>query len=124
MILAWLLAAAVAPPATVPVAVQAPALAAPLAEARHAIDVGRLDQARLLIARAVAACSRGPAVDRLLADLDFASGRMSEAAARYASLAVAANADLFVIERAGLAAFRAGDRAAARRWNTRPRRYF
>lgn len=116
MILAWLLAAAAAPPATVAATVPAVAPAAPLAEARHAIEVGRLDQARLLIARAVTAGSRGPAVDRLLADLDFAAGRMSEAAARYAALAAAGNAELFVIERAGLAALRSGDRAGASHW--------
>lgn len=120
MILAWLLAAAAAPPATVP-AVAPAAPSAPLAEARHAIDVGRLDQARLLIARAVAAGSRGPAVNRLLADLDFAAGRMSEAAARYAALAAAANAELFVIERAGLTALRSGDRASASSWMDKAR---
>lgn len=117
MILAWLLAAAAAPPATAPaVPLAAPAPAAPLAEARHAIDVGRLDQARLMIARAVAAGSKGPAVDRLLADLAFASGHTSEAAGRYAALASADNADLFILERAGLAALRSGDRAAATGW--------
>lgn len=114
MILAWLLAAVAAPPAAAAVA---PATQhAPLAEARHAILVGRLDQARLMIARAIAAGSKGPAVDRLLADLAYSSGRMPEAAARYAALAASGNADLFILERAGLAALQAGDLAAATGW--------
>lgn len=106
--LAWLVAAAIAPADPLP--------AAPLAEARHAIEVGRLDQARLMIGKAVAAGSRGPAVDRLLADLAFASGRMSDAAGRYAALAAEGIADIQVVERAGLAALRSGDLAAARMW--------
>ena len=105
--IAWLVAAAIAPAEPLP--------AAPLAEARHAIEVGRLDQARLMIGKAVAAGSRGPAVDRLLADLAFASGRMGDAAGRYAALA-GEDADIQVVERAGLAALRSGDLAAARTW--------
>lgn len=108
MMLAWLLAAAIAPPAAGP--------PAPLAEARHAIEVGRLDQARLMIGKAVSSGARGPAVDRLLADLAFASGRMTEAASGYATLAAAANADIVVVERAGIAALRTGDIAGAERW--------
>lgn len=111
MILAWLLAAA----APLPTAA-APAPAAPLAEARHAIEVGRFDQARIMIARAVAAGSRGPAVDRVLADLAFASGKMEEAASRYAALADQAGNDVTVVERAGLAAIRSGDRIAGASW--------
>lgn len=111
MMLALLLAAAA--PAAAPAATPA----APLAEARHAIEVGRLDQARLMIAKAVAAGSRGPAVDRALADLAFANGRMSEAAGLYAALAAgSAGPDVTVVERAGIAALRAGERAAAEPW--------
>lgn len=106
MISPWLLAAAAG--------VVAAPLSAPLAEARHAIEVGRLDQARLLIGQAVAAGSRGPAVERALADLAFASGRMSEAAARYAALALGqGRSDVTVVERAGLTALRNADRASA-----------
>ena len=43
--------------------------AQPLSEAAHAIQAGRLDQARLMIGNAVKAGVRGPEVDRLLADL-------------------------------------------------------
>lgn len=110
MLVAWLLA--VAAPAGAP----AP-LAASLAEARHAIDVGRLDQARIMIAKAVAEGSHGPAVDRVLADLAFASGRMSEAASRYAALAsAAASSDVLVVERAGIAALHSRDSATASSW--------
>lgn len=106
--LAWLLAAALAPAEAGP--------PAPFAEARHAISVGRLDQARLMIGKAVAAGARGPAVDRLIADLAFASGRMTEAASGYAVLAAMPDADIMIVERAGLAALRTGDLAGAERW--------
>lgn len=111
MILAWLLAAAAPPPAAA-----TPVPEAPLAEARHAIGAGRFDQARIMIARAVAAGSRGPAVDRVLADLAFESGRMEEAASRYAALAVEVAGDVAIVERAGLAAIRSGDRNSGASW--------
>lgn len=103
MMLVWMLAAAAAP------------LVAPIAEARHAIEVGRLDQARLMIGKAVAAGESGPAVDRALADFAFASGRMAEAATRYAALAASAP-DVQVIERAGIAALKAGNIDRAGPW--------
>lgn len=111
--LAWLVAAAVAQAQPAPADSTPPA---PLAEARHAIEAGRLDQARTMIGTAVSLGARGPAVDRLLADLAFESGRMEEAAGRYSELAEGGTGDPVVIERAGLAALRSGDAAAADRW--------
>lgn len=56
-------------------------------DASHAIDAGRLEEAKLLIARAVAAGFTGAPIERLTADLDFASGRYSDALAVYRHLA-------------------------------------
>jgi len=55
-----LLAAAVVAAATPP--------AEPLSEAAHAIEAGRLDQARIMISDAVKTGAKGDSVDRLLAD--------------------------------------------------------
>lgn len=57
-----------------------------LAGAAHAIDAGRLEQGRLMIAQAVRAGLKGPPVERLLADLAFTSRNYSEALSRYQSL--------------------------------------
>lgn len=56
-------------------------------DASRAIDGGRLEEAKLLIARAVAAGFSGPPVERLTADLGFASGRYADALAVYQHLA-------------------------------------
>ncbi|MBA3511804.1 tetratricopeptide repeat protein [Sphingomonas sp.] len=102
--LSLLLAAAVAsasPPAN------------PLSEAAHAIDAGRLEQARKMIANAVAAGTTGPHVERLLADLAYKSGRNAEALARYQALLAKMPSDALLAERAGIAALKSGDKAAA-----------
>lgn len=85
----------------------------PLNEAGHAIEAGRLDQARLMIGNAIVAGARGAAVDRLLADLAFASGDYQGALARYQTLLVANPNDGLLHERAGIAAIRTGDVAKA-----------
>ena len=72
MIASLLIAAAVA---------AAPADPATLSDAARAIEAGRLEQARAMIGRAVAAGAGGPSIDRLLADLAFASGKDAEARA-------------------------------------------
>lgn len=77
-----------------------------IAEAIHA---GRLDQARLMIARDLAAGAVGPRIERLLADLAYASGNYAEAFGRYRGLATAAKSDSLLCERAGLSAMRVGD---------------
>jgi Flp pilus assembly protein TadD len=77
--------------------------------AAHAIATGRLEQARAMIGNAVAAGANGPPVERLLADLAFASGRNAEALSRYQTLVAANPADLLLAERAGIAALRAGE---------------
>jgi Tfp pilus assembly protein PilF len=87
--------------------------APPLAEAEHAISVGRLEQARLMIGRAVAAGVTGPQIDRLLADFAFASGRNEEAQQRYQILLAANPTDPILAERAGLAALKLGNVATS-----------
>ena len=84
-----------------------------LSEARHAIDAGRLEQARQMIANAVAAGATGIPVERLLADLAFKSGRDAEALARYQALLAKFPTDPLLAERAGIAALKTGNPAAA-----------
>ncbi len=84
-----------------------------LADAEHAIDAGRLEQARLMIGHAVAAGTNGAQIDRLLADLAFASGNNDEALRRYHQLLAANPTDPLLAERAGIAALRLGDTATA-----------
>jgi Flp pilus assembly protein TadD len=83
-----------------------PTHAASLADAAHAISAGRLDQGRLIVARAIATGATGPAVERLLADLAFASGNDAEALARYRRLLMTDAKDPSICERAGVAALR------------------
>lgn len=86
-----------------------------LGEAEHAIEAGRLDQARIMIGNAIKAGAEGPAVERLLADLAFESGDFHLALGRYEALLATSPEDPIYAERAGVAAFRTGkiDRAAA-----------
>ncbi len=100
-----LLAAAVVAAASPP--------AEPLREAAHAIEAGRLDQARIMIGNAVKAGAKGDSVDRLLADLDFETGDFQSALVRYGVLLGTHSGDLGLAERAGIAAIRTGDVARA-----------
>ena len=98
-------------------AAAAAAVAAPdpsIAEAKHAVESGRLDQARLMIGNAVERGVAGPELDRLLADLAFASGDNQSALARYDQLLKASPADAAMLERAGVAALRLGHAARAK----------
>ena len=88
----------------VPAAV-APAQPAPgLAEAAHAIEAGRIDQARTMANAAIAHGASGEALDRLLADLAFAERNYGTALARYETLAVTRPGEARLAERAGIAA--------------------
>lgn len=77
----------------------------PLAVAT-AIEEGRYDQARLMIARMVEAGTNQPAVDRLTADLMFEEGKNAEALSLYAKLLVATPGQGGLCERAAIAAMR------------------
>lgn len=104
MIALLLLAAAptpVAPPAPKP----NPYL---LRDAGHAIDAGRLDQAKLMIAQAVAAGYRGEPIQHLTADLAFASHNYEEALAGYKALASLSPRPPLVCERGAISALQVG----------------
>ena len=113
MILALALALAPADPAPAtapPAPVEQPASASQLSlsEAGKAIAAGRLEQARAMLSAAVAAGAKGEPVDRLLADLAFASGHYLQALGYYQALLAAHPDDLLLLERAGMAALRLG----------------
>ena len=112
MILPAVLVAAMAaaqPTVAAPTAMPVPSLS----DASQALEAGRLEQARLMVTRAMAGGAKGPELDRLLADLAFATGKDSEALARYDQLAQSGVDKVRVAERAGIAALRLGliDRA-------------
>lgn len=105
-----------------------------LGESAKAVDAGRIEQAKLMVARAMSDGAVGPKVDRLLGDIAFASGNYSEALARYRLLIDAKSADPLVCERAGIAAIKVRElvqaskmldcatntpSASARAWNAR-----
>lgn len=104
-----LVAAGVAAAAPNPV----PASAAQLEDAARAISAGRLDQARLMISRAVAGGAKGRLIDRLLADLSFASGKYGDALARYRQLSTGDPSDASVCEPGAIAALKIGHVEAA-----------
>jgi Flp pilus assembly protein TadD len=85
----------------------------PLSEAAHALEAGRVEQARLMIANAVKAGAKGPELDRLSADLAFASGDYKVALPQYLQLIVTDQTDGRLYERAGIAAAKSGDVAQA-----------
>jgi Flp pilus assembly protein TadD len=102
MISALLAAAAVAS-SPVP---QSPAPHDLIAGAEHALRVGRVDQAKLMIERAVGAGASGVELDHALADLAYASGKNDEALARYTALLKLAPSDRALLEPAGIAALK------------------
>lgn len=97
LVLAVALAASAAPPLQ------------PLGEAAHAIEAGRLDQARIMIGNAIKAGAEGAAVDKLLADLAFESGDYHMALSRYEALLASDPDNSRHAERAGISAFRQGE---------------
>src|SRR5689334_17157833 len=101
------LSAAAAKPAATP--------AAPVAEPQvelsdvdQAIRAGRLEQAQIMVGRAMAAGQKGAHVDQILADLAYAQGKNEEALARYQALLAIAPDDSRLAERAGISALKAG----------------
>ena len=99
-----LLAALALAQAGPPLAANAPRIE----DAAEAMNAGRLDQARSMIATAQAAGAKGPAVERALADLAFASGKNDEALARYRELHKEIPDDPSICERAVISALRTG----------------
>ena len=85
-----------------------------LPEAEHAIEVGRLDQARAMIADRIARGVRGEGVDRALADLAYADGKSAEALERYKQLLGRHPNDALIAERAAISAIKTGDISQAK----------
>lgn len=107
MILALLAAASAAshsPPSAV-----APALR----DAARAIDGGRLQEAKLIIAKAIGEGARGAPVERLTADLAFASGNYLQAFAAYRQLARSGAKQPSDCEKGAIAALEIGRAADA-----------
>ena len=113
MILGLALALALADPAPVTVPAAEPAAQLSLAEAGRAIAAGRLDQAKAMLAAAVAAGVKGDPVDRLLADLSLARGENEQAYGLYKALLTAHPDEALLLERGGIAALRLGRNAEA-----------
>ena len=111
MILQLFAAAAVS---TAPAPVSSALVPQLLEGASHALHVNRLDQASLMIARAVAAGASGRQLDRVLADLAYAKGSYLDALTRYQMLLKLAPQDQSLIEPAAIAALKLGqvDRAS------------
>lgn len=102
--------------ALAPVAVAHPPTTRPevqLEEARHAAAAGRFDQARLMIADAIATGAQPADADRAIADLAFDSENYAEALGVYRKLLAIAPDDSAILERAGMAALQVGDNGAA-----------
>ena len=97
-----------APPAS-PAPASTPDPSISLAEARHALAAGRLDQARTMIARAVAGGATGEPIDRLIADLAFARHDDAQALNLYRAMLPTRPSDASMAAQAGIAALRIGD---------------
>jgi tetratricopeptide (TPR) repeat protein len=99
MLILLLVAAAVAAPAA-----SLPAKDPVLGGAAYAIQQGRLEQGRLMIAQAIKSGYSGLPVERLLADLAFASHKYDEALSRYQYLAAAGIRDSELCQRGAISA--------------------
>lgn len=115
MIFGLALALLLADPARPPPAVQPEPASSQLSlsEAGRAIAAGRLDQAKAMLAVAVGAGAKGEPVDRLLADLAFATGDYERALHLYRALLASHPNEELLLERGGIAALRIGQTAEA-----------
>src|SRR5215472_2111465 len=106
------LAAAVSVAAQKPPAMPAPIAASPdatiLKDASHAIDGGRLEEATLLIAKAMSEGFRGAPIERLTANVSFASGKYLEALVAYQHLAGSSDKEIGDCEKGAIAALQLG----------------
>ena len=97
------------------VAAASPATASPVSPgtllkgAQHAIQAGRIDQARLMIARAAAAGAGASQLHLVLGELAFASGKYAEALAHYDRVSAGGQKTGQWLERAGIAALHLAD---------------
>jgi Flp pilus assembly protein TadD len=100
------------------VAAQAPPPAAPdpsiLRDASQAIEAGRLEEGKRIIAKAITEGFRGAPVERLTADLDFASGKYLEAFVAYKDLTASAGKRADDCEKGAISALEIGKVADAK----------
>lgn len=109
-----MLLAALALLASDPVVIGAPPVADPsLSGAAQAIEAGRLDQAKAMIAAAIGTGAKGDVVDRLMADLFYARGEFGQALAGYQLLLERHPDEALLLERAGISALRLNQQALA-----------
>ena len=111
MIAALLLAFASTTASAAPVATPPPpgaGSASLIRDANHAIAAGRLEEARLLIGRAVASGASGPSLERVLAELAYRTGNFQEALTRYKHLTETGQRDARICETGALAALHLG----------------
>ena len=84
-----------------------------LLEARHALEAGRIDQARAMITSEMAKGAKGTRVDRLLGDLAYASNKHAEASTRYEMVLASGSTDAILLERAAISTAKSGWSARA-----------
>ena len=84
-----------------------------LEEAQRAGAAGRLDQARLMIANAIAAGASEADADRAIGNVAFDAGKFGEALAAYQQVLTMTPKDSLILERAGISAIEIGDRKLA-----------
>ena len=99
--------AAQKPPATRP-PVASPPDPTILQDAAHAIDGGRLEEATLLIAKAISEGFRGDPIERLTANVSFASGKYLEALVAYQHLAGSPDKEIGDCEKGAISALELG----------------
>lgn len=106
------LAAAVGIAAQKPLATRPPAVSPPdptvIVDASHAIDGGRLEEATLLIAKAISEGFRGAPIERLTANVSFASGKYLEALVAYQDLVRSKDKETGDCEKGAIAALELG----------------
>jgi len=86
---------------------------AQLQEAQRAGAAGRLDQARLMISKAIAAGASEADADRAIGNVAFDARKFAEALAAYQQVLRVTPKDALILERAGIAAIEIGDRKLA-----------
>ena len=80
-----------------------------LEEAQGAAAAGRLDQARLMIANAIAAGAPETDADRAIGNVAFEAGKYAEALAAFQQVLKVTPSDQRILERAGISAIQLGD---------------
>ena len=99
-------AAAAKPAATQPAPVAEPLVE--LSDIDQAIRANRVEQAQIMVRRAMASGQKGAHLGLILADLAYAQDKSDEALARYEALLAIAPDDSRLAERAGISALKAG----------------